>query len=121
MEHRTKQGHVVPRARPADMRAYRFGFNNNLRKWWVAPAEGTSTQMILCDELQTCELGTQSHPDGTFTCLAQLNADGKTYRISDTGGSATCMKITLRLHRSFDQVVHVPVASIVPEAPRPGG
>ena len=109
MEHRTKQGQVVPRAKPADMRPYRFGFNTTHGKWWVSLAEGSDTQMILCDELQTCELDTVCHPDGTQTCLAEMLADGATMRFDAAGHAGSCRKITLRLLRIFDQSVLVPV------------
>ena len=108
-DHRTKQGQHVPRAKPGDMRPYRFWFNRDIRKWCVSPAEGAETQVIMADEFQTCELDAVGHPDGTFTCLAELMTDGATTRFSGTGHAATCRKITLRLLREYDQVVHVPV------------
>ena len=99
----------MPRAKPGDMRAYRFGFNSNIGKWWVGPAEGSESQIIVCDELTLCELDVTCHPNGSMTCLAEMIADGRTFRFSDTGVAGTGRKIMLRLLREFDQTVNVPL------------
>ena len=63
----------------------------------------------MVDELSTCELDVTCHPDGTMTCEAEFLADGATLRIAEHGQGAACKKATLRLYRTYDQVVHIPV------------
>ena len=105
----TRQGQPVPRAKPADMRDYRFYFNSNVGKWCIEPAAGGGTEVLMCDELNWNELDVQGHPDGTMSCTAELIADGHTLRLDPGGHAAVCKRATLRLLRVYDQMIHIPV------------
>ncbi len=106
---RTRQGQHVPRAKPGDMRKYKFWFDHNLGKWCVEP-DGIPGQMLIVDELKLCEIDAQNN-GRVFHCLAELLADGSTLRLPDASGVATCRRATLRLFRIYDQMVHVPVVA----------
>jgi len=110
MTYRSSQGQVIPKARPADMRAYRFWFDRTLAKWCVGPAEGSDIQVLITDEpLRLCEVDVQCHPDGTMTCFAELLADGTTLRFANVGRTGHCRHATLRLLREYEQHVMIPL------------
>ena len=77
MTDHTQQGQPIPRSRPSDAHAYRFWFDRGLAKWCISPAEGTSLQVLMVDELRLCEVDVQCHSNGTATCTAELLADGR--------------------------------------------
>lgn len=105
----TKQGTHIPRARPQS--AHRFWFDRNVGKWCVSAITGGAPGAVLMvDDLQLCEVDVKAHPDGTMTCEAELLADGKTFRPTQLGG-ATARRATLRLCRSYDTVLHVPLVA----------
>ncbi len=106
-DYRTRQGQHVPRAKPGEMRPYKFWFDQNLLKWCIQP-DGIPGQMLMVEELKLCEIDAQNN--GRFMhCLAELLADGSTLRLPDASGVATAKRATLRLLRIYDQMVHMPV------------
>lgn len=106
---RTRQGLHVPRARPSDMRPYKFWFDTNLLKWHVAP-DGMPGGILQVDELRLCEVDVETN-GRVMHCKAELLADGATLRLPDKSGVTTSKRAVLRLLRIYDQMVNIPVVA----------
>ncbi len=104
-EFRTKQGQVVPRAKPGDMFDYRYRFDHNEAVWVIELVGASKT--VTTKHLITCELDSESSSDGWMYCKAEFLTNGATCKPTQTRLHVDrCM---LRLLRVYDQVVQMPL------------
>lgn len=110
-DYRTSSGQHVPGAKPHEMRDYRVWFDHNLGRWFIGMASNPKIKGVMIEEPPKFgTLDVTCHPDGSQTCTAELLLDGQTF-IPGTRHVQSAKRAVLRLLRTFDQIVTVPLMS----------